>query len=435
MDERFTKVSLPGGLTFLQVPMEVASATVLVMVRSGSRDEPTSLAGISHFLEHMLFKGTEKYPSALALTSAIDSVGGEFNAFTSKEFTGFYVKVAAKHLPLGIDVLSQMLTAAKLDQNDIEREKGVVIEEINLYEDLPTRKVSDVFDRLMYGDNGLGRETVGAKETVRSLTRSNLVSYLSRRYSAPRTVVGIVGGVGDGSSKIAKIRRMVDLGFAQMGKEETQRWGSTVVVSRRRPCVSLFFKDTNQAHFIVGVPALKRGHRDRFALAVLATALGGNMSSRLFTEIREKRGLAYYVKADVDTFFDIGSFSVHAGVEIKKIEDAVRVTLEELAKAGSGGGSGGIAEKEVAAAKEYLRGQFILDLEDSHEVADHFVRRYLLEGKILTPREFLTKIEEVRQEDVVRVARKIFVNDGLCLAVVGPYSDKDRQRWERMLHF
>ncbi|OGY18111.1 MAG: hypothetical protein A2900_05595 [Candidatus Chisholmbacteria bacterium RIFCSPLOWO2_01_FULL_50_28] len=435
MDERYRKFIFPSGLTLLTVPMPgVESVTILVMVRTGSRDEPSELSGISHFLEHMVFKGTAKYPSALALTSAIDSVGGEFNAFTSKEFTGFYVKVASAHLDKGIDVLSQMLTAPKLLASDIEREKGVVVEEINLYEDLPTHKVSDVFDRLMYGANGLGRETAGSKETVKSLSREDLLRYLRGRYTATRTVVGVVGGVGgiDGEKEMRRIRESVGRAFAPLGKDRISRWGSPVELPRRSS-VALHPKKTNQAHFILGVPAFRRGHRDRFALAVLATILGGNMSSRLFSEVREKRGLAYYVKSDVDIFFDTGSISVHTGVEVGKIDEAIRVTLLQLRLAANGSRGQGISATEVVAAKDYLKGQFILDLEDSHEVADHFVRRYLLEQRILTPGEFLAMIDRVRPTDVVRVAKTLFNGDGLRLAVVGPYSEKDRQRWERMI--
>jgi predicted Zn-dependent peptidase len=211
-------------------------------------------------------------------------------------------------------------------------------------------------------------------------------------------------------------------------------WGEPLKISQKKPGVRVFKKETGQAHFVLGVRGFKRGHPDRYALAVLATLLGGNMSSRLFSEIREKRGLAYYVKADIDSFFDNGSLNVSAGVVLSKIDEAIAVTLEQFGLARSGKGKGSIFQKEVDQAKEYIKGRFILHLEDSHEVADLYVRRFLLERKIITPKQFLAKIEAVTREDVSRVAKRVFVEKNLNLAVVGPYKEKDRQRFVKLLN-
>lgn len=435
MDENFHKFEFENGLTLLVVPIEGAqSATVLVMVRTGSRDEPAKFAGISHFLEHMVFKGTEKYPNALVLSSTIDSIGGEFNAFTSKEFTGFYVKLAIKHLERGVDVLSEMLTRPKLSSEDIGREKGVIVEEINMYEDLPPRKVVYVYERLLYGDTGLGRETIGSREIVRAFKRQDFTDYLQRRYVSGRVVIGVVGGITSCGWSVEKVRDLIESSFSRIA-EGKDGWGKPVKIAQKAPALALFKRKTGQAHFVLGVRGFKRGHRDRYVLAVLTTLLGGNMSSRLFSEIREKRGLAYYIKADMDTFFDAGNLNVSAGVVLSKIDEAIRVALDQFRLACLKEGAGSITEEEVYQAKEYLKGRFILQLENSHEVADHFVRRYLLERRIITPRKLLSLIEAVTREDVVRVARKIFVENYLNLAVVGPYSDrKHRQKFLNLLH-
>jgi predicted Zn-dependent peptidase len=437
MDERYKKLTLGGGLTLLIVPMKgVESVTVLVMVRTGSRDEPKKLAGISHFLEHMVFKGTKKYPTPFSITSEIDAIGGEFNAFTSKEYTGFYVKIAAKHLEKGVDVLSQMLTQPLLQKDAIMREKGVVIEEINMYEDLPMRKVSMLFDKLLFGENGVGRETIGSKRTVSGLSRKDLVTYLDSRYTTGRTVVGLVGGVGEGDKVRRKLEEMVSKKFSGLESDSNSRWKGRVKIGNKRKRLVLFKKETEQAHFVLGVPSFARGHRDRFALSILATILGGNMSSRLFSEVREKRGLAYYVKTDLDAYFDIGSFTVHAGVDVKKTEEAVSVSLGELLKMREKGSKekGGVTTGELERAKEYLKGRLILELEDSHEVADLYVRRFLLERKILSPKQLIERVDKVQRGDVVRVARKLFKPGKLHLSVVGPYSEKKlAQRFKKIL--
>lgn len=435
MENGFKKFTINGGLRLLLVPMkQVESATVLVMVKTGSRDEPEKLAGISHFLEHMLFKGTEKYPTPLSISSTIDAIGGEFNAFTSKEYTGFYVKAAVKHLPVAVDVLSQMLCKPLLESQALEREKGVIIEEINMYEDLPPRKVSTNFDELIFGKNSLGRETIGYKETVLGMSRDDFSAYLSKRYTAGRMVVAIAGGIGGNKGEIEGLRNLVKASFKGLYESEDAGWGMAVELKQNKPKVDVFNKETGQAHFVLGVPTFKREHKDRYVLGVLSTILGGNMSSRLFTEIREKRGLAYYVKSDIDNYFDNGYFAVHAGVDIKKINDAVKVTLEELKKIKGQGKKGEVNDEELMRAKEYIKGSIILELEGTHEVASLYVRKALLEKKMLTPKEILAEVDKVRKEDVVRVARKIFDFQKLNLAVIGPYNKSYRHKFLELLN-
>ena len=434
MDDAYHRLNLASGITLLTVPMAgVASLTLLVMVRTGSRDEPEKLAGISHFLEHMVFKGTQKYPTAYEVTSAIDSIGGEFNAYTSKEFTGFYIKLAASHFQRGAELLSEILVRPRLAASDISKEKGVIIEEINMYDDLPPKKVADVYERLIYGDTNLGRETIGSRSSVRAITREDLLTYLRQRYTSGRLVIGVVGGMKNAGLRQSAIRDSIDQAFAGLPRGK-DGWGKPVILRQAKPAVSFFEKQTGQSHFILGVRTFPRGHKDRYALGVLSVILGGSASSRLFTEIREKRGLAYYVKADVDTYFDGGDLSVSAGVDTNQIDTALRLVIEQFRNVSRKTGEGSITDEEVTRAKEFLKGRFILELEDSHDLADLFVRRFLLERKILTPTQYLSRISAVTREDLVRVARTIFTEKHLNLAIVGPYTKTHRQRFLKLLH-
>ena len=410
----------------------VASLTLLVMVRTGSRDEPEKLAGISHFLEHMVFKGTQKYPTAYEVTSAIDSIGGEFNAYTSKEFTGFYIKLAASHFQRGADLLSEILVRPRLAANDVSKEKGVIIEEINMYDDLPPKKVADVYERLIYGNTSLGRETIGNRNSVQVISRKDLLAHLRQRYTSGRLVIGVVGGIKHAGLGLSVIRDSIGQAFAGLPRGK-DGWGKPAILRQAKPAVSFFEKQTGQSHFILGVRTFPRGHKDRYALGVLSVILGGSASSRLFTEIREKRGLAYYVKADVDTYFDCGDLSVSAGVDTNQIDTALRLVLEQFRNVSRKTGEGSITEEEVTRAKEFLKGRFILELEDSHDLADLFVRRFLLERKILTPSQYLSRISAVTRDDIVRVARTIFTEKNLNLAIVGPYSKTHRQRFMKLL--
>ncbi len=431
MNNHFHLETLDGGLTLLMVPMKhVQSVTTLVMVRTGSRDEPEKLSGISHFLEHMVFKGTEKYPTPLSISSTIDSFGGEFNAFTSKEFTGFYVKSAVEHFKTSVNVLSQMLTKPLLEEEAMEREKGVIVEEINMYEDLPTRKVSVLFDELLYGKNSLGRETIGTPEHVRSFTRADLLGYLRERYTREHFVVGVVGGMGSTEAERKSVQKRVLEGFSGLPSGKDTGWEEVKLDKVVNPKVLLFPKKTDQAHFVLGLPSFARGHKDRFVLSVLTTLLGGNMSSRLFTEVREKRGLAYYIKTDLDVYYETGSFTVHAGVEKSQLDEALRVVLEQFWQLRDGK----LDDKEVKRAKENLKGRLILELEDSQEIADLYVRRYLLERNVMTPKELLDEVSAVSLEDVVRVAEELFDRKKLHLSVLGPYQEKDRQKYLKLLH-
>jgi len=434
--------TLSHGMRLVTLSMpQLQSVTVLLMVKVGSRYEPNNIAGISHFLEHMVFKGTKKYPTAFELTSTVDSIGAQFNAFTSKEYTGFYVKSAANHLNLALDVLSQLVWHPLLPTKEMEKEKGVIIEEINMYEDNPMLKAGEEFESLIYPSSGpeqaspLGRETIGYKKTVQAMARKDFVDFRKQWYRPERMVLGIVGGTNKVKSP-KLVKSLIREYFGQSVITDTRSradYNTTSLKSlkfvQQKPKLKVKFKKTKQTHLCLGVRAFPHAHKDRYVMAVLATILGGNMSSRLFTEVREKRGLAYYIKSNINTYFDNGYLVSQAGADIKKTKEAIKVILEEYNRVKSQKSK--VKSKELKKAKEYLKGRMALNLEDSKGVASLFVEDLILEDKIRTPKQIVQGVEKVTLADLQRVSQKIFVNQGLNLAIIGPY--KDEGRFEKIL--
>lgn len=396
----------------------VESVTVLVMVGVGSRYEEKKINGLSHFLEHMAFKGTQKRPSAFDIASLIDGIGGEFNAFTSKDHTGYYVKAAKKHLPLLIDVLSDMLLHSKFDPREIEKEKGVIIEEINMYEDIPMRKIGDLYENLLYGDTKLGRDIAGIKEVIKSVKREDFISYMDRFYGPGNTVVAIAGGI---PLKVDPLKGSVEKYLGEWKNKKVEK-PEFVKENQSKPALLLTYKDTQQAHLCLGVRSFPLLHSGRYASGVLTNILGGGMSSRLFIEVREKRGLAYYVRANDERYIDVGNFVVQAGVDVVRIDDAIKVILDELSKIKKAK----IDKKELNKAKENMKGKLILELEDSRSVAALFATSKVIEDKILTPKEIMQRVDSITLEDLQRVAGEIFRESQLNLAIIGPYKDEER---------
>jgi len=435
----YQKHTLKNGLRLITVPMpSVESVTVLILIGVGSRYEEKKINGISHFLEHMAFKGTQKRPTALAIASTIDGIGGEFNAFTSKDHTGYYIKAAKKHLPLLVDVLSDMLLDSKFDPVEIEKEKGVIIEEINMYEDTPMRKVSDIYENLLYGDTKLGRDISGDKDVIRAVKRENFLDYIDRFYGPANTVITIAGGIDNQASKLqrhkeAKNRESKTIKSVEeyLGNWKRKKPLEPELVDDKQeePAVLVHFKDTKQAHLCIGVRGYHLTHPDRFKLAVLTNVLGGGMSSRLFIEVRERRGLAYYVRSSNEQYKEVGNFVTQAGVDVDRIDDAIKVILEEFIKIVAGN----IQYEELTKAKENLKGKLTLELEDSRSVASLFATTELLEGKIKTPEEIFAQVDAVTIDDVAAVAKDIFRQNTLNLAVIGPF--KEESRFIRLLKF
>ena len=412
----FEKSTLKNGLKVIIVPMpSFESSTVLVGVGAGSRYETKKNNGISHFLEHMAFKGTEKRPSASDISTLIDGIGGEFNAFTSKETTAYYVKSAASRVELCLDVLSDMLLNSKLAKEEIEKEKGVILEEINLYEDTPARKIGDIYESLLYGDTPMGWDIAGEKEIIKKITREDFLSYMGQLYSPSNITVVVAGGIDT-----KKVQDLAEKYFAKMRPFKTLRY-TKVVEKQKKPQILLKQKQTEQVHVALGVRTVPLSHPDHYSLAVLASILGGGMSSRLFHEVREKRGLAYYVRTSSDHFVDAGTLVSTAGLDPKRVSEGISVIVEEYGKISKKKDQ--ISKNELKKAKEYLKGHLVLELEDSRSVASFYAQEVLLEKKIRTPEEIITKIEKVTIEDIEKVAKKYINSSGLNLAVIGNFPD------------
>ncbi len=416
--------TLQNGLRLITVPMpQVGSTTVMVGVGAGSRFETRRVNGLFHFIEHMAFKGTKKRPTALQITSTVDAVGGEFNAFTSKEFIGYYIKLAAKHTELAFDILSDIIQNSLFKPAEIEREKGVIIEEINMYEDTPTQFIWQLFIRLLYGDNPMGRFIYGKKETVRKIRQKDFLKYINSLYTAQNMTVAVAGKLDKAVIKGLTKRYFPQLKKGRVGLKKA------VKIHQKISKIRLVSKKTEQGHFILGVPGYWYEHPDRFALGVLATILGAGMSSRLFIEIRERRGLAYYVDALPNFYTDSGYMLARAGVKIDKIEEAIKLTLAEFEKLKTKE----VGAKELKKAKEFLKGRMILMLEDSYAVASRYATQVLLEKKVRTPQEAMRLIDKVTANDIQRVARSVFRPKNLNLAIIGPYPYKEEKRFKKHL--
>ena len=400
------------------VPLtSVESVTTMVMVGAGSRYENRNNNGVSHFLEHMAFKGTKKRPTAIEIASLVDGAGAESNAFTGKEYTGYYIKSAAHRVELSFDILSDMLANLLLDPKEIEKEKGVIIEEINLYEDTPPRKISDVYEALLYGDTPMGWDIAGRKEVIRGTTRNDFISYMKKLYSASNMIVVVAGKV-----KVDETQKLIEKYFGGHPTFTTEGH-KAVIEGQKDPAVKIHHKKTDQAHFAIGVRTVGiTDEKNKYPLTILAAILGGGMSSRLFHEVREKRGLAYYVRTGSENYMDCGHLTTYVGADPKRIDDAIKVVVEEYKKVQK---KGEITEKELAKAKEFVKGHFVLELEDTRAVAVFYGSSWILEKELENPSEVISKVDRVKLSDVIRVAKE-FLSGPLNLAIIGDYQDPDR---------
>lgn len=422
---QFHKTILKNGLRVITVPMpSFESVTVMLMVRAGSRFETKNNSGISHFLEHMAFKGTKKRPNAMAISTLIDGIGGEFNAYTGKETTGYYVKSSKNNIDLCLDVLSDMLQNSLLSQKEINKERGVILEEINLYEDTPVRKISDIFEMLLYGNTPMGWDIAGEKEVIKKIQRQDFLKYLSSLYSAHNITVVIAGGV-----KPDKVDQSAHKYFGRMKKFETIDYLG-VKETQTEPQIFIKKKKTEQVHIALGIRTVPINHPKRLVFEVLSAILGGGMSSRLFSEIREKRGLAYYVRTNSEHYLDCGNLVSTAGVDVNRVEEAIKVMVDEYSKLASW--KRPITEIELKKAKKIIKGHLVLELEDSRSVAGFYANQELLEEKLDNPDEVIVKIEKITLKEVEETAKAYFVNKNLNLAAIGNFPDG--QKFKKLLH-
>jgi predicted Zn-dependent peptidase len=419
---RVERTELPGGLRVLTETMPgVLSATLGIWVGVGSRDETDEIAGSSHFLEHLLFKGTTSR-TALEIATAMDAVGGEMNAFTAKEHTCFYANVLASDLPLAVTLLSDLVTEACNTAADLESERTVVLEEIAMRDDEPGDAVHDLFSDTLFGSTPLGRSVLGTVESIEGLTRDDVDGWYRRRYTMPSIVVTAAGRVDH--------RQLLDLVLAAFGDRLSGndapaplRRGDELVPAVPARRTGLLHRRTEQTHLLLGSPGLARLDERRYAAAVLETAVGGGMSSRLFQEIREKRGLVYSVGSALTHYAGSGSFSVYAGCSPKRVPEVLRLIRAELARVAAEG----LTAEEVVRARGQLKGGMVLGLEDTGSRMSRLGKSELSFGEYLSVREVLDRLDAVSEDEVREVGADLFTRE-MCLAVVGPYRESDLDR-------
>lgn len=407
------KTTLDNGLRIVTASMpHVHSVSMGVIVGAGSRYERPGQAGISHFIEHLCFKGAKKRPTSKDISEAIEGVGGVLNGGTDKELTIYWCKVAQPHFLIAIDVLADMLAHSRFEPEEIEKERQVITEEINMSFDSPQYRVDLLLDEVMWPHQPLGRDVAGSKETVARMTRKDMLKYLRRQYVANNAVVSVAGDITH-----KEIVAGLEKGFGQWRQDARQEW-VPVNGRQRRARLKVEERDTEQAHLCLAVPGLSLRDPDRFTLDLLSAMLGEGMSSRLFLEIREKKGLAYAISSCVDHFLDAGALTVYAGVDPRQVPATVAAILAELNRM-----KDGIPEQELRKTKEYCKGRMLLRMEDTRSVSSWLGGQEFLLGNILTIEQVIAKIETISAGDIMRVARELFLGERLNLAVVGPVDE------------
>lgn len=414
---------LPGGLRVVTETLPtVRSATFGIWVAVGSRDETPALNGATHYLEHLLFKGTKRR-SALEISAAVDAVGGEMNAFTAKEYTCYYARVLDRDLPLAIDIVSDMLTGSQIRQEDIDAERGVVLEEIAMTEDDPGDQVHDLFSTALLGESPLGRPVLGTVDTINALSRDQVTRFYRKHYDPTHLVVAAAGNI-DHATVVRQVRRAFEEAGALRdpdAKPVPPRSGNRAIRSAGR--VELLERSTEQAHVVLGMPGMSRHDDRRWALGVLNTALGGGMSSRLFQEIREKRGLAYSVYSYTSSYADCGVFGVYAGCQPRRVGEVLGICRDELAKVAEKG----LSDEELLRAKGQFSGSTVLSLEDTGALMNRIGKSELCWGEQMSVDTTLERITAVTPEEVRAVARDV-LGQRPSLAAIGPLNNKQADR-------
>jgi predicted Zn-dependent peptidase len=415
---------LKNGINLIKVPLKGSKAlTVMAMFPVGSRYEDKKISGASHFVEHMMFKGTKKRPTHLEISRELDALGAEYNAFTSKDYTGYYVKTGEVNTEKAFDWLADIIFNSKLDAEEVGKEKGVIVEELRMYEDNPLMAVDNLFEKAMFGDHPLGWDVGGTAKTVRGLIRQDLWNYYQNYYLPSNMVLIVAGNINE--KKLAKALKLFAADRAKDKKHDLKAnytnfiWPKTVLPLENRLLVSE--KKLDQAQVIMGFPGLHYNDPDRFAAAVLLNILGGGMSSRLFVEVREKRGLAYMVNAGSTAFRDVGTANIQAGLDPSRLADAIKIIAEELMKIAEET----VSAKELADAKNNIAGRTELAMEDSSAQAQWFAKQFWFADKIETYEEVVKQIKRVTAAEVKKLAKKLFDLKQMRVAIIGPMS-KDK---------
>ena len=409
---QYIKTKLKNGLRIIVVPMkDNPTVTVSVLVEAGSKYENKKNNGISHFLEHMCFKGTVRRPTAHTIASELDGLGSQYNAFTSQEYTGYYAKSEARHFKQVFDVVSDIYLNSTFPEAEMEKEKGVIVEEINMYEDMPHRHVHDVFMELLYGNQPAGWNIAGTRENVRSMTRADFVTYKQAHYVPKATTVIVSGKV-----KQTEVLKEVERVFGAL-KNHAKETKLKVIESQKKPAIKIAYKKTDQTHLVLGFRTYDTYSKNDPIVTVLATILAGGMSSRLFIKLREELGVAYYVRAHNDTYTDHGVLTIAAGVSNDRVAEVIREILAECVRMKTVL----VTRDELAKVKEYLIGNMKLELESSDAWATFYGGQEVLREKILSPEDVEAQIRKVTVAQIQKVAQDIFTNAKLNLALVGPF--------------
>ncbi len=419
----YSKITLPNGLRLITVPMkESPTVTALVLVEAGSKYETKPQNGISHFLEHMCFKGTERRPRPIDIAKELDGIGAAYNAFTSQEMTGYFAKSDKKHLGKILDVVSDIYLHSTLPPAEIEKEKGVIVEEIRMYNDLPPRHIHDVLMAGLYGNQPAGWDVAGTEKTVKAVTHDALQSYRKKHYVSSATVVVVVGNIDSNEAE-----EKVAGAFAAMPRGE-KHGKVRVKEGQRKPELHLEQKKTDQIHLAFGIRTFDLYHKDSPAIRVLSAILGGGMSSRLFQKMREELGICYYIGASHESFTDHGFLEITAGVPAARLLEAVSAVAGEMRRLKSDA----VHAEELLRVKEYLAGSLYLSLESSDSLAEYYGFQEIMRKPILRPEEIVQKIRAVTARDLSRVARAYLSDAHLNLALIGPVEDK--KELEQILH-
>ena len=410
--------TLSNGMRVLLAPSKgTDTVTVLVLVRVGSRYEYAKINGASHFIEHLMFKGTKRRPNAQIISRILDAVGADFNAFTDKHVTGYYVKVDKNHMETAVDLLEDMIFHSQFETQELNRERKVVIEEINMYRDTPQRHVEDLLEEVLFQNNTLGWNIAGTPESMKAMPKEEILAYHSAYYR-PSNMVLVVSGNIDRTAKA-----LIEKKFGK--NKDTRLEGDSFEPFEKqspRPLeerISVQYKDTAQVQVALGFPSFGIQDEKNPAVRLLSVILGGNMSSRLFTEVREKKGLAYSVGAGNYLYDDVGVFSVRAGLDRTRMPLAVKTILNELKKIAKDG----VTTQELKEAKTYVHGQVSIRMEDSQDRAQWFATQAMFQDAVLTPATYLKRIDAVTQAQLAKVAKDVLDLQQMCLAVIGPYKD------------
>lgn len=414
----YKKTKLKNGIRVLTIPFKrTETVTALFFVGTGSHYEEKKLSGVSHYLEHLFFKGSKKYPNPLKISNILDGLGADYNAFTSDEVTAFYVKVVKDKVEIALDVMGDFLEHPLFSPKSIEREKRVILEELHMYHDTPARRVLEIFENILYGNQPAGRAIGGTPESVSAIVRHDVLDYFRKQYRGQNIVVVFAGNIS-----YNKGHALASKYFGGLPEGEGYDKRPVTNVGALGPIVKIERRETDQTHIALGFPGFDLSQKQRYPLAVLGTILGGGMSSRLFTEVREKRGLAYSIRAGDDSGTDYGSFMISGGITNSKLEEAIKVIVNELRRLKRTR----VDKWELDKSKSSMEGHMFLGLESSDAVANFWGMQEILMNQAESPQDHMRRIQSVKAQDVQRVANEVFLKDEARLAIIGPVRGKKK---------